>query len=71
MMIQKQDNFPFLKDNSPKNRMLCLHNAMQVEFSRSFPDYAIFIFKFKINECFLFMKRFKFTSWRHLKIGRR
>ena len=27
MMIQYQDTFPFLKENSPKNRMLCLHNV--------------------------------------------
>ena len=31
--------------------MLCLHNAWE-----SFPDYAIFICKFKTDECFLFMK---------------
>ena len=53
MMIQLQDTFHFLKENSPKNRMLCLHNAWE-----SFPDYAIFICKFKTDECFLFMKSF-------------
>ena len=26
MMIQYQDTFPFLKENFPENRMLCLHN---------------------------------------------
>ena len=39
--------------------------------SGSFPDYTIFICKFKTNECFLFMKCFYFASWRHLKIVRR
>ena len=48
-----------------KNWMLCLHNA------QGFPHYTIFICKFKTDECFLFMKRFKFTSWRHLKSVRR
>ena len=31
---------------------------MDVEFLGSFSDYTIFICKFKIGKCFLFMKRF-------------
>ena len=30
MMIQKQNTFPFLKENSLKNLMLCLHNALEI-----------------------------------------
>ena len=45
MMIQQQDTFPFLNENSPKNQMLCLH--MHGEFSESFPDYTICICTFK------------------------
>ena len=44
---------------------------MHVDFSGSFPDYNIFICKFKTDECFLFMKCFQLTNWRHLKIVRR
>ena len=39
--------------------MLGLHNACR--FLGSFSDYTIFIWKFKIDESFLFMKRFQFT----------
>ena len=31
---------------------------MHGKFSGSFPDYTIFICKFKTDECFIFMKRF-------------
>ena len=31
---------------------------MHGEISESFPDCALFICKFEIDECFLFMKRF-------------
>ena len=31
----------------------CCVYKMHVEFSGSFPDYTIFICKFKIDECFL------------------
>ena len=31
---------------------------MHGEFSGSFPDYTIFICKFKTDECFIFMKCF-------------
>ena len=44
---------------------------MHGEFSRSFPDYSIFFIFFckcKTDECFLFINRFSFRSWRHLKI---
>ena len=34
---------------------------MHGEFSESFPNYTIFICKFKTDECFLFMKRLQFT----------
>ena len=44
--IRKFKSFPI------KIWMLCLHNA------QGFPDYTIFFFKFKTDECFLFMKRF-------------
>ena len=42
------------QENSPKNQELCSYN--DVEFSGSFPDYTIFICKFKIDEPFEFMK---------------
>ena len=51
-MIQEQDTSPFLKENYPKKRMLCSHNA------GGFPDYTIFICKFETDECFFFMKSF-------------
>ena len=41
------------QENSPKNQELCSYN--DVEFSGSFPDYTIFICKFKIDEPFEFM----------------
>ena len=50
--------------------MECCVYVMYGEFSGSFPDYTIFICKFKTDECFLFMKHFQFTGWRHLKIVR-
>ena len=62
---QKKKNILKFKSVPIKNWMLCLHNA------QGFPHYTIFICKFKTDECFLFMKRFKFTSWRHLKSVRR
>ena len=37
-----------------KNDVCIIHRA----FSGSFPDYTIFIGKFKTDECFLFMKCF-------------
>ena len=49
MIIQEKHTFPFLKEDLPKNRMLCLHNACGI--SGSFPDYTIFISKLKTNEC--------------------
>ena len=50
--------------------MLCAH-IMHGEFSGTFPDYTIFVSKFKTDECFLFMNRFQFINWRHSKIVRR
>ena len=61
--------FPFSRGQFPKKTECCVY-MMHVQFSGSFPDYTIIICKFKIGECFLFMKRFKFTRWRHLKIVR-
>ena len=40
---------------------------MHREFSGSFPDYTVFIYKFKTDECFLFVKRFYFPTWKQLK----
>ena len=57
-MIQKQDTFLKFPE---KSNVVCI---MHEEFSGTFPDYTIFIYKFKTDECFLFMKRFQFTSWR-------
>ena len=63
---QKDDDsitkyFPFTKREFP-SKVLCCVYIMRREFSGSFPDYTIFICKFKINECFLFTKRFYIIS---------
>ena len=41
----------------PKKIECCIY-IMYGEFSGSFPDYTTFIYKFKTDECFIFMKRF-------------
>ena len=46
-------HFPFSKTQSPcPPKIECYVNINHVEFSGSFPDYTIFICKFKTVECF-------------------
>ena len=46
-------HFPFSKTQSPcPPKIECYVNIKHVEFSGSFPDYTIFICKFKTVECF-------------------
>ena len=52
--------FPFSKGKFQKKIECCVY-IMRVEFSGIFPDYAMFICKFKIDKCFLITKRFQFT----------